>query len=125
MIGGAKKKNNAEDQGKIWSVHVVGPAFIASLADIRCLSRFQLLADSKLQVTTMASKAGIDRRDDDGKCALVSEFGIIANMSFDRGLPRLQVLAVSEPEHAIPDQPGVLPQDVRVLRRPNLLVWSS
>lgn len=41
-----------------------------------------------------------------------------------RGLPCLQILAVSKPWHAVPDQPRMLPQDVRVVRGPDFLVWA-
>jgi hypothetical protein len=72
----------------------------------------------------MASKNGTDRRDEDGKLILISHMGHILTLFFLRGLPRLQVLAVPEPEHALSHQPGMLPQDVRVLRRPHLLIGS-
>lgn len=72
----------------------------------------------------MASKNGIDRRDEDGELFHPSYAGEYANTPFDRGLPRLQVLAVSQPEYAISHQPRMLPQDVRVLRRPNILLWT-
>ena len=33
----------------------------------------------------------------------------------------MQIVAVPEPKHAVPREPGVLPQDVRVVRGPDLL----
>ncbi len=33
----------------------------------------------------------------------------------------MQIVALPEPEHALPRQPRMLPQDVRVVRRPHLL----
>lgn len=33
----------------------------------------------------------------------------------------MQIVAVPEPKHAVPREPGMLPQDVRVVRRPHLL----
>lgn len=41
-----------------------------------------------------------------------------------RGLSRLQVLTVPESQYAISHQPGMLPQDVRVLRGPYILLRS-
>ena len=38
-----------------------------------------------------------------------------------RHLPRLQILPLPQPIHALPREPGMLPQDVRILRRPHLL----
>lgn len=46
-------------------------------------------------------------------------------ITLHRGLPRLQVLAVLEPQYALPHQPRMLSQDVRVLCRPDLLIWTS
>lgn len=60
---------------------------------------------------------------------MVSSYPVLLIISTDcstsRGLSRLQVVAVPQPEHAIPHQPGVLPQDVRVLRRSNILFGAS
>ena len=42
-----------------------------------------------------------------------------------RYLPSMQVLTVSQPQHAFPGEPGVLPQDVRVLCRPDILSGPS
>ena len=36
-----------------------------------------------------------------------------------RHLPRLQILPLPQPQHALPRQPRMLPQNVRVLRRPH------
>ena len=36
-------------------------------------------------------------------------------------MPGVQILPLSQPEHAIPRQSRMLPQDVRILRRPYLL----
>ena len=46
-------------------------------------------------------------------------------LTLSRGLPRLQILAILESQHAIPHQPRMLPQDVRVLRGSDILVWPS
>lgn len=70
----------------------------------------------------MASKNGTDRRDEDGKLVIYLEYGYILSISFYRGLSRLQVLTVPEPQYAISHQSGMLPQDVRVLRGPYFLL---
>jgi len=42
-----------------------------------------------------------------------------------RHLPHLQIIPLSQPEHAVPCQSSMLPQDVRVLRRPHILPGPS
>lgn len=44
------------------------------------------------------------------------------SLTASRGVPCLQILPLPEPGHAISHQSRMLPQDVRVLRGPNLLL---
>lgn len=60
------------------------------------------------------------RGDDDGKST--SHDPLEYTLTVSRGVPCLQILAVSEPRHAISHQSRMLPQDVRVLRGPDLLL---
>ncbi len=41
-------------------------------------------------------------------------------LTYPRRLPRLQILPLPQPQPSLPHQPGMLPQDVRILRRPAL-----
>ena len=45
--------------------------------------------------------------------------------SFYRYLPGLQIFPLPEPEYEVPNKPGMLPQNVRVLRRPHILFRPS
>lgn len=56
----------------------------------------------------MASQA-IDRRDEDGMFIHELFLSLYPQANPNRGLPRLQVFAVSQPEHALPHQPRMLP----------------
>lgn len=67
-------------------------------------------------------EALVNRGDEDGKFTPSDyESGAQADHALYRGLPRLQILAVLEPGHAIPYQSRMLPQNVRIVRGQDIL----